>query len=620
MEEPHVLCPNGHATPVGSNFCRWCRAPMAQSGVVPDLGAMPYSGTRPHSDLVSTPQHAPGPRGTRAAETTRLLAAATHQEPWFAEACLREYLVEPYRAIVRVPGVDAAAVLRDAVAADTRRRIRDGLLIVCLGLSLPLTGLLGFLWILVPWALLALLHRRFTRRTTVRSIAHSVVGLAAGLLVLAAPMLGVVGLVTTIYSFLPRSSRVQLDQSIGTGMLVVLAVLSFLPFLLIGVLLVVDELVTLRLLRQGFRRGSFTAEPQAGGLVGALRGLRRRAHDDVVDIAAAAGRESGGPGADVVVFRDGHPFVGAGRAVRHFCKVIPLESDDPDAPGAPVVSVEQLYHRIDEKVHSLRRPSTLVPRDRLVGLRTSHQLLVDADELVAARQVAARDEAGEDAEAILPDLNGRPRSVAPIEAVQHQVMHPREWVRHYRCYELEGWDRELGVTLHVTLGADAGLLYLEWIVSVLPPVADTLRDVDHPRRLVADLLDRALTDLIRFPLSVVARFRRLCGLDRLPIRTYPDELVPDKYGAGRSMRELAAETSEDWFHEADVLRYTGILEEAVLDGVRTHLREQDISLATFEKIAESIVIGSVVNSAVAAGRGATASSTTTSSTAGGSDG
>ena len=64
--------------------------------------------------------------------TTRYLCAAAQLSEVYANTAIREFLVEPLRAIPPAPGVDTTAVLREAVAARARRRIRDGVLLILL--------------------------------------------------------------------------------------------------------------------------------------------------------------------------------------------------------------------------------------------------------------------------------------------------------------------------------------------------------------------------------------------------------------------------------------------------------------------------------------------------------
>ncbi|MGH3858273.1 MAG: hypothetical protein ACRDSQ_01465, partial [Actinokineospora sp.] len=63
-------------------------------------------------------------------DTTRYLCAAAHLDPGYATEAIKEFLVEPTRAVPPSPGVDAGAVLTEAVAARTRRKLVDLALLV----------------------------------------------------------------------------------------------------------------------------------------------------------------------------------------------------------------------------------------------------------------------------------------------------------------------------------------------------------------------------------------------------------------------------------------------------------------------------------------------------------
>ena len=65
------------------------------------------------------------PRDEARDDTTRYLCAAAHLDHEFANEAIREFLVEDTRPVPASAGVDAAAVLGEAVAARTRRKLRD---------------------------------------------------------------------------------------------------------------------------------------------------------------------------------------------------------------------------------------------------------------------------------------------------------------------------------------------------------------------------------------------------------------------------------------------------------------------------------------------------------------
>ena|SRR6266545_2512471 len=106
------------------------------------LVAMPYYGGQP-PDLTATyplpiPAHSPNGQGpvepTTRDDVTRYLCAAAHLDDDYADGAIREFLTERTRQIPPSPGVDAAAVLTEAVAAQARRTLRDWALILLMAI------------------------------------------------------------------------------------------------------------------------------------------------------------------------------------------------------------------------------------------------------------------------------------------------------------------------------------------------------------------------------------------------------------------------------------------------------------------------------------------------------
>src|SRR5690349_11958194 len=105
-------------------FCGKCQAELHGCPVAGPATPTPRPkppGERP----IPPPRPAPG-RRTEAPDptdaTTRYLCAAAHLDRDFADTEIREYLVEPTRAVPPTPGLDSVAVLQEAVAARTRRK------------------------------------------------------------------------------------------------------------------------------------------------------------------------------------------------------------------------------------------------------------------------------------------------------------------------------------------------------------------------------------------------------------------------------------------------------------------------------------------------------------------
>ncbi|MGH3839116.1 MAG: hypothetical protein ACRDSF_25975, partial [Pseudonocardiaceae bacterium] len=112
-----------HRTRPGDSYCEQCGSA---------LGAQPAPWHPAKGNGQPTVRQGPVGATPTLDGTTRYLCAAAHLDEEFCDEAIAEFLVEPVRAIPPSPGVDSAAVLREAVAAQTRRRIRDGLLLALL--------------------------------------------------------------------------------------------------------------------------------------------------------------------------------------------------------------------------------------------------------------------------------------------------------------------------------------------------------------------------------------------------------------------------------------------------------------------------------------------------------
>ncbi|WP_157647303.1 hypothetical protein [Actinomycetospora chiangmaiensis] len=457
------------------------------------------------------------------------------------------------------------------------------------------------------WFIVGGVHRAMGRpdpsgSTTLRSateppsLHHSLRSGIALVLVTAIIVVGGVVAATTVDALVLEG--LSDPSGVLTALILVLPVVSLLaiPAILVG-----DALVAHRVVRRQFRRAEFSTEPDDGAdMTSSLRRWGRTgAADQIASVRAAERGDPGDHEAEVAVFRGTSPFIGSGVLYDRRVAVFPLKRVDPDDDRPVSVSEYELHHGIYRRIRNLVRASTLSPRNRLEELRHYEQILVSAEELVAAWP-------DEDARTYLPRTDQRPVSRMSSKDAQEHIGTPREWARYYQLFQVEGWERDLTVSCHTTLGADGGLLYLEWALCVLPPVASAYHVVDHRRDLRRLVLDRALDELIEFPASLPARLRRLVGQFR-PLRVDPGELVAEKYGAGPSMRELAAAPAETYFHGVDIRRYVSVLDRSILEAVRTYLEDHRLSVADFDQITGTIInIGTIANSTVAAGPGAQA--------------
>ncbi|MFF0452913.1 hypothetical protein [Nocardia africana] len=181
-----------------------------------------------------------------------------------------------------------------------------------------------------------------------------------------------------------------------------------------------------------------------------------------------------------------------------------------------------------------------------------------------------------------------------------------EWVRHYRCYRLEAWARQLAVSAFLHIGCENRTLVLEWHTFVLPPIAPQFRAVDlPPDRIELHILRTVVAELALLPTTIPRRiselFRRRHARWSRPDWSTP-ELAAHAFGSAASLRELVADSGlNNFFQRTDADRYLKILEHRMLDAVRRFLSKNGITAKGLEEMVTQINNSAVItNSTVVA--------------------
>lgn len=557
--------------------------PPHRTGPIPHQQAH-QSGPIPH-------QRPPRVSPERRDSVTRYLCAATHLDAAFADVVIGEYLIERTRAMPFLPGLDTGAVVREAVAARYRRRLRDSVLLA-LGVliavvAFPLLAIWFFVALgVVVFAAAATSLRRYG--PAVR-LAGAVIGAVAG-------FLAVVSYWDTIgYPFGYLLYLLDIPANVIIG-----AQLGLLAALAVGVLIAVDEFAVTEVTRHHFRAPNFvpdaTALPQ-----GWLRSFRLMGHasyaQDLARVSATEREAVSRPGmADVIVHRHRQPFVGAGLMVRDQVLALPLipdeESDEPPVRFTPL----ELHDHISTAVSALRNSASLSPGGRLSDLTIHEQVFVPAEQLLRDSGTSLRP-------VILPEPSRPPASQLDLQRARALTGTPQEAARYYRCYRVESWDRDLMTSSYFTAGTDLRTLYVEWTHCVLWPVHPDYRSIDRHQSWGPGR--RAFESIVTFPVSVFERFAGL--LHRLrPLPYARDEIEPARYGAGHSLREHAAAPEADsFFQEADALRYTQVIEQTIFKAIGTFLEDRHYSIDDVLGAAKANVVshiniqnGNFTNSAI----------------------
>jgi hypothetical protein len=520
------------------------------------------------------------PQARRRDSVTRYLCAAAHMDAAFGNAVIAEYLTVPTRALPPSPGLDAAAVLRDAVAARKRRRVVDGVLLALVLVFAWLLPTFAVLWVVVAIGASLTGSGRLPDITPLLWAGGIVLGV-----VLVGPMIGI--------SLLPLVGALATLPSEGTLLAAVIVALLALGVLL-GQALVVDDLV-----RSAFGADRFVPDPQllppgfvrnfrTAGLLRFGPELRRVAD---VELRAAARDQV----ADVVAYRGRHPFSGAGPVVRNESLAIPLEREE-DAEVAPLpFTPSELYEHVDAAILRLRGSVSLAPSHRLAELTGTEVVLVPVDHLLRSTDssIVGR---------ILPDVYRPPVEWMAPHEVRQLADRPEEIARYVRCYRVEAWDRDLATSTFFHVGTDGSLLFVEWAHCVLYPIRAEYRAIDSPSeaRLFGDVARQA----VGLPVALLERLPNLFGM--LGNRRAHRLTAAQRYGAGLSIREHAsAERTDSYYQEADAIRYVGVLEQAIFSAISSFLRErhysvEDVLGAAKARINNSVTFhnSTVVNSAV----------------------
>jgi hypothetical protein len=517
-------------------------------------------------------------------DTTRYLCAAAHMDTAFADRAIREFLVEPTRPVPSSPGVDAAAVLAEAVAARTRRKLRD------LAVVLLLAGLVFLLAIefLVLWVVVAIVVSLPAIGSAVKTQAPAkvtaylvAVAVVATLVVFAVPQL------LAELSEDPYGSGYSGDPEGATPDAAIIGA-AFVAALLLAVL-AADRFVVWRHLATRFwpnrltrvrpwlrDRPVFQVSPDRQ-----LAGLWRYAEPH----HTMAGPSGDGPPVPLVVYRDFMPFVGAGLPEDPWSIAVPLERL-PDAKRSGALTTTALYAGINEEITSLRAAGTLSPGQRLGELGIGELVIVSADELI--------DHLAEPAAA---DFLTEP-GVAPFTMLRRERAaairdDPLEWARYYQCFQVETWDRDLVVTVFVHVAVGEGALYVEWTPCVLRPIRRSYRKIDEMSRSPLRPAARAVLDLLALPASVPGRLVHLLSFLR-PLPQDRGVVNPGMYGSAASLRELAADRAvHNYFQLADVDRYVKMLEGRLIRAVSRMMRTAGYSPASFDAQAAAVVNNNV---------------------------
>ncbi|GGJ80201.1 hypothetical protein GCM10010123_07610 [Pilimelia anulata] len=537
---------------------------------------------------------------TQMSAVTRYMCAAAYLLPAFARTVVTELVDRPHRAVAPSIGFDLGPVLAHCLNARRLELLRDGLLAAVL-----LVGLFVLphyeLWLLAALVVgvYRLGRRRFRRRT---ALVLALVVLVPVAMTVGATLLTALtaGLAAPTGSGFPASPDAGATggSAEGTDLLVRLALLAVLAMAIqYG-----WQVVVRRLLIQDLGP---TRRPRPVPLPDNRTGRR------VADVAAA---QFG----NLALQAHSRPFLGAGPQVNAWSMSLELRGRS----GHPVtVDPVALHDRVRERLaetHAAKLP----PRERISGLAL-HDMIIGVGERPWS-------------DPLIDERTCVPYSEVTRAAIPHVIRHPQGSLRYYRRISahvrgteimtdggpiIGAEDREVVVSAFLYAAVEGGLLHLELMTHVLPPLVRHLHAVDHLstdnvwlRSLGGSLLAAPLA-MLAAPVGLLGNAYTAYRRDAQIRRTADAcrEQPINDHGAGVSVRELAAADGfGDSIQGLDARKYSKIIERTVTAAVLTFLTEQGVDTAEYRDRAAVIlnagvtINGGTFHGPVAAGANPTA--------------
>ncbi|MFG3554311.1 hypothetical protein ACGGAQ_07985 [Micromonospora sp. NPDC047557] len=559
----------------------------------------------PQTDHFDFPSYQVPPR---LSDTTRQLCGAAYLDQEYAETVIREVIEDERRAVALSFGFDLNAVVRHCFRAQRRYLVRDSILfgLLVIGLLTSITATVG--WVVL--GIIVLLARSRESRQLSLPVRVLVFGtlitivLCSGGLALVLPLWSVSsGLQLFVGSLLGTGSDLSPDSLVEALQARMAAglfgFLAWMP-LLLGVatltVLVRFERTTHQILTDELRPGVPPVLPTLPN----ERVARR------LDLVARAQYGN-------ITVQERDPFLGCGAAEHGWSYAIPVRPAPGRAGGADATPIDQaelgpaLTAHVRAAIRRMREDP--LPRAvRVPGLSLVPHIVADG----VRRQ----------GDPLLDPVTGMPRSRASEEVIDVIVRHPQGGLRYYDRIVVSGAgkplhtadgrlvlpEQNLGIDISAFVHAavEGGLLYVEFVTTVMPPiearyaVVDRLRPEQSMVRIVRDVLANMVTDSVLSGWHLVKRLRHDRGM-----KTRMDDALAASeqfrthdYGARVSVRQLVAERAAvKHLQLLDEWKYTKLLERAVLEAVVSFLSERGLDTGDLVQRASEVqnIFGNVNN-------------------------
>lgn len=544
-------------------------------------------------------------------DTTRRLCAAAYLNDDFAYRVIDETTEDQQRSVPLSLGFDIEPVIRHAFRARRMLIVREAMLTIVLTVGLMLVPGATLAWLALAAGIRRL--RRDRRGDPFQArVGWTLIGLSAVLYCCTAglsPMLLLAQPEAKDGSPYDTGSGTQdLSTQISELYNTTLLVLIFLLPLGLAAATVMVALAT------RVRSLHTLTQTLAPGTTAPLPSLPSDRVEQRVAWLAAAQRGN-------VSLHSRDPFMGAGRSELQWSMAVLLQGapvrdngrhSDGQFTRAPfdpsTLSATQLQHHIRASLLGLH-DQTLPPHQRVPGVHILDRIVADGERVHGDPLI---------------DAHARtPLQIASPEAITAITEQPQGGIRHYlhvvvavdgrdvRTHDggvaLPAQDQDIVISAFIHVAVEGGKLYIEFIRSVLPPVADRYRLVDRLRPAVGYLLARSLPAVMSDWLNSAAapvrlwRHGRQLALTNFWARVASEDATVFRsyeHGAELSVRELGSTGDGLTFlQDLDANKYLKLVEKTVLSTVLDYLERSGVDTTEFRTQMMSVQTTTIFNGA-----------------------
>ncbi|WP_407560663.1 hypothetical protein [Streptomyces sp. 184] len=509
----------------------------------------------------------------RYSEATRLLCAGTYLDPDFRRRVLQELVEHRERAVAPSLGIDVVTVLGHALRARGREAMTA-------------------LWVLAVWAAFVLCDVVLIDNVPYAGVWAIAYAVSSAILWIATAVGGRGGF--DVYAAgVHAAGRPSFRRARFGRVLRVLAYIQMVFYWIIALyalpegawpatvfpLLLVWPVWAHRVWMERIARDELSP---AGFPAAVPPGLADPYHG----VAAAIAHEQY---SRLTVYDFDRPFVGYGVPYEPWSLAVELKRR-PGGPGGETLTSRKVIELILPRLAALRDATAAGSRDRLKDLEVAHLVYLPPP---PQRGDVRRDEASVD------------------QHVGGSVDEGGEARRYFLRVRVGAWSEQVVVTILVRVHTQGGMLVLEVVPHVLPPVRPDFREIDRlaARGGGARTFARAL---LAAPTSSIASVIAMGSTMASVFRTWlADGARLPGEGPAASVRELGVTPDVSLFQKMDVSRYVKTVRDRIASGVTEALRASGYETGEFEQYIVNVneggvYIGAMSGGAVASGQGATA--------------